>query len=256
MKAVTATDETHETANDGTGAPDLAGGGRLSQSDLDSILLAVENPVRRKIIRRLSEEPGYQLQLSKELGLSQQLVAKHLDSMEDAGFVSSMLETSPRGPKRKEYLLRRSVSITIDFAPSLFRTRVFSFGASPGVMEDSESSALIARMNDVLRYPDEAAKIGPLGEIISDLERKLKQMEEERAVLLYLRNLAMTEAARASGAFRGTNRRKILHYLLREQNDSVNRMSTTLGLREQIVGDILVEIEKELLEDRGEEEEN
>jgi len=227
----------------------------LSQSDLDSILLAVENPVRRKIIRRLSEEPGYQLQLSKELGLSQQLVAKHLDSMEDAGFVSSMLETSPRGPKRKEYLLRRSVSITIDFAPSLFRTRVFSFGASPGVVEDSEGSALIARMNDVLRSPDEAARIGPLGEIISDLDRKLRQMEEERAVLLYLRNLAMTEAARASGSFRGRDRRKTLQYLLREQNDSLNRMSTTLGLREQIVGDILVEIEKEL-SDESEDEEN
>jgi len=230
----------------------------LSQSDLDSILLAVENPARRKIFRRLSEQPGYQLQLSRELGLSQQLVAKHLDSMEDAGFVTSMLETSPRGPKRKEYLLRKSVSITIDFAPSLFRTRVFSFGASPGVVEDSESSALIARMNDVLRSPDEAARIGPLGEIISDLERKLRLMEEERAVLLYLRNLAMTEAARASGAFRGRDRRKTLHYLLREQNDNLNRMSTTLGLREQIVGNILVEIEKELSaeNDDGDEEEN
>ena len=228
----------------------------MSQSDLDSILLAVENPVRRKIIRRLSEEPGYQLQLSKELGLSQQLVAKHLVSMEDAGFVTSMLETSPRGPKRKEYLLRRSVSITIDFAPSLFRTRVFSFGASPGVMEDTESAALIARMNDALRSPDEAAKIGPLGEIISDLDRKLRQMEEERAVLLYLRNLAITEAARASGAFRGTDRRKTLQHLLREQNDSLYRMSTTLGLREQIVGDILVEIEKELWdEDENQNEE-
>ena len=230
----------------------------MSQSDLDSILLAVENPARRKIFRRLSEQPGYQLQLSRELGLSQQLVAKHLDSMEDAGFVTSMLETSPRGPKRKEYLLRKSVSITIDFAPSLFRTRVFSFGASPGVVEDSESSALIARMNDVLRSPDEAARIGPLGEIISDLERKLRLMEEERAVLLYLRNLAMTEAARASGAFRGRDRRKTLHYLLREQNDNLNRMSTTLGLREQIVGNILVEIEKELSaeNDDGDEEEN
>lgn len=227
----------------------------MSQSDLDSILLAVENPARRKIIRRLSEQPGYQLQLSKELGLSQQLVAKHLDSMEDAGFVTSMLEMSPRGPKRKEYLLRRSVSITIDFAPSLFRTRVFSFGASPGVAEDSESSALIARMNDALRSPDEAARIGPLGEIISDLERKLREMEEERAVLLYLRNLAMTEAARASGAFRGRDRRKTLHFLLREQSDNLNRMSTTLGLREQIVGDILVEIEKELSDESDGDEE-
>ena len=220
----------------------------MSQTDLDSILLAVENPIRRKIIRRLSEEPGYQLQLSKELGLSQQLVAKHLDSMEGAGFVTSVPETSPRGPKRKEYLLRKSVSITIDFAPSLFTTRVFSFGAGPGVPEDSESASLIARMNDVLRYPDAAARIGPLGEIISDLDKKLRLMEEERAVLLYLRNLAMTEAAKASGAVRGRNRRRTLHYLLREQDDSLSRMSATLGLRQQIVGDILDEIEKELSE--------
>src|SRR5947209_18418777 len=97
--------------------------------------------------------------------------------MEDAGFVSSMLETSPRGPKRKEYLLRRSVSITIDFAPSLFRTRVFSLGASPGVAEDSESSALIARLYDALRAQDEAVMIGPLSENIADLDRYIRVME-------------------------------------------------------------------------------
>jgi len=114
---------------------------------------------------------------------------------------------------------------------------------------------LIARMNDALRSPDEAARIGPLGEIIADLDRKLREMEEERAVLLYLRNLAMTEAARASGAFRGRDRRKALHYLLREQNDNLNRMSTTLGLREQIVGDILVEIEKELSDENDDRDE-
>ncbi len=217
----------------------------MAQSDLDSILLTVENPIRRRIIRRLSEEPGYQLQLSRELGLSQQLVAKHLDSMEDAGFVASIFETSPRGPKRKEYLLRRSVSITIDFAPSLFRTRVFSFGAIPGVKEDSDSASLIARMNDVLRYPDEVSKVGTLGEIISDVDRKLKQMEEGRAVLLYLRHLAMTEAARASNSFRKKDRRKMLKYLLHEQDDSVNTISASLGLQEQTVGDIVDEIEKE-----------
>jgi len=217
----------------------------MAQSDLDSILLTVENPIRRRIIRRLSEEPGYQLQLSRELGLSQQLVAKHLDSMEDAGFVTSMFETSPRGPKRKEYLLQRSVSITIDFAPSLFRTRVFSFGALPGAREVSDDAALISRMNDLLRYPDEVSKVGTLGDIISDIDRKLKQMEEGRAVLLYLRNLAMTEAARASSSLRKKDRRRVLQYLLREQEDSVNKISASLGLQEEIVGDIVDELENE-----------
>ena len=94
------------------------GAENLTEEDgLDSILLAIENPVRRKIIRRLSRQPSYQLQISKELGFSQQLVAKHLDAMEGTGLVSSLMENSPHGPRRREYLLNRSISLSIDFAP-------------------------------------------------------------------------------------------------------------------------------------------
>src|SRR5271157_1987712 len=115
----------------------------MSQAELDSVLGTVENPIRRRIIARLSQEPNYQLQLSKELGLSQQLVAKHLVTLEGAGLVSSVFEDSPRGPQRKEYLLKKSFSVTVDLAPNLFRARVFSFGAVPG-MEDSEAGQVIA----------------------------------------------------------------------------------------------------------------
>jgi predicted transcriptional regulator len=106
------------------------------EADIDSVLGAVENPIRRRIIARLSEEPNYQLQLSRELGVSQQLIAKHLLSMEDAGLVSTMREDSPRGPQRKEYMLRKSLSVTVDVAPNLFRIRVFSFGSFPGIDEE------------------------------------------------------------------------------------------------------------------------
>ncbi len=84
------------------------GAENLTEEDgLDSILLAMENPVRRKIIRRLSKQPSYQLQMSKELGFSQQLVAKHLDAMEGTGLVSSLMEESPHGPRRREYLAQQ-----------------------------------------------------------------------------------------------------------------------------------------------------
>jgi predicted transcriptional regulator len=219
--------------------------GLVSRAELDSILVAVENPIRRRILRRLSEEPGYQLQLSKELGLSQQLVAKHLDSIEGAGLVTSMLEASPRGPKRKEYQLRKSVSITIDFAPSLFRTKVFSFGAGLGSEQSSESAALLAKMNDVLRYPDDASKIGPLAEVITEVDKKLVQMEDERAVLLYMRSLAIREATKASSVLRRGDRRKMLQHLLREQSDDIDRMSESLGMQATLVGDILSEFERD-----------
>jgi predicted transcriptional regulator len=218
----------------------------VSQSELDVVLGTVENPIRRRIIARLSQEPNYQLQLSKELGLSQQLVAKHLVTMEGAGLVSAVFEDSPRGPQRKEYLLKKSFSVTIDLASNLFRARMFSFGAVPGVPEDERHAKFAARGNEALRYPDAAARIRPLTQVVAEVDKKLKEMEEERAVLLYLRSLALKEAARASTSLGGADRRKVLRYIMREQGDGIGDMSASLGLQERVVGDILEEIEKEL----------
>jgi predicted transcriptional regulator len=216
----------------------------LSQSELDSVLGTVENPIRRKIIARLTQEPNYQLQLSKDLGISQQLVAKHLVNMEESGLVGTVLEDSPRGPQRKEYLLKKSLSVTIDLAPNLFRARVFSFGAVPG-MEHSEAGQVVAKVNEVMRYPDETSRIRPLAEIVHEVDRKLKQMEEQRAVLLYLRNFALMEAARATTSLQTADRVKVLRYLMKEQREGIGDISSSLGLRQQVVGGILEEIEKE-----------
>src|SRR5262249_33646308 len=145
--------------------------------DLDSILLTIENPIRRQIIKRLSSEPSYQLQMSKELGFSQQLVAKHLDSMEGSGVVSSLLETSPHGPKRKEYLLNKSISLTIDFAPNLFRAKLSSFDPLPDVEFSTSSKELYKALTDVVQHPEDSGKLKPLGSLISEIDRRLDGME-------------------------------------------------------------------------------
>jgi len=220
----------------------------VSQSELDAVLGTVENPIRRRIIARLSEEPNYQLQLSKELGLSQQLVAKHLITMEDAGLVSTVSQDSPRGPQRKEYLLKKSFSVTIDLAPNLFRARMFSFGALPGVMETDERAQMAAQVSEVLRYPEGAARIRPLTRVVAEVDKKLKEMEEERAVLLYIRSLALREAARITTSLPSDDRRKVLRYLMREEGDGIGIISASLGLQKQVVGEILEEIEREFTE--------
>lgn len=217
----------------------------MSQAELDSVLGTVENPLRRKIIARLTQEPKYQLQLSKELGESQQLVAKHLVNMEESGLVGSLLEDSPHGPQRKEYLLRKSLSVTIDLTPNLFRARVFSFGAVPG-MEESEAGQVVAKVNEVLRYPDEASRIRPLADVVREVDKKLKEMEEERAVLLYLRSFALMEAARATTSLGNVDKGKVLRYLMKEQREGIGDISSSLGLKQNVVGGILEEIEREL----------
>ncbi|HUK80811.1 MAG TPA: ArsR family transcriptional regulator [Nitrososphaerales archaeon] len=219
----------------------------MSQSELDAVLGTVENPIRRRIIARLSEEPNYQLQLSKELGISQQLVAKHLVTMEDAGLVSTVAQDSPRGPPRKEYLLKKSFSVTIDLAPNLFRARMFSFGAVPGIQENEDRAQMAAQVGEVLRYPDGASRIRPLTQVVAEVDKKLKDMEEERAVLLYIRSLALREAAKITTSLPSVDRRKVLRYLMREEGDGITGISASLGLQKQVVGEILEEIEKELV---------
>ncbi|MGD0318161.1 MAG: helix-turn-helix domain-containing protein [Nitrososphaerales archaeon] len=217
----------------------------MSQTELDSMLGTVENPIRRRIIARLSQKPNYQLQLSRELDISQQLVAKHLGNMEDAGLVSTVLEDSPRGPQRKEYLLKKSFSITIDLAPSLFRARIFSFGAVPG-MDADEQGQMAAKTNGALMFPNEASRMKPLTQIIAEVDKKLNEMEEQRAVLLYLRGLALREAARVTTSLGSADRKEVLKYIMKEQRDGIADISTSLGLHQRVVGNILEEIEKDL----------
>ena len=217
-------------------------------SGIDSVLLTVENPVRRKILRQLSKEPSYQLRISKELGFSQQLVAKHLDSMEGSGVVSSKMEASPHGPKRKEYLLNRSISLTIDFAPNLFRARVVEFDPLPELDLPGSSGEVFRMLADVMQRPEENAKLKPLTSLIREIDKKLAGIEDERSVLLYLRNLAMKEVSRAvggksTGDYEGN---KVANRLVDENEKSLRETFSGLHTGDAWIRDILAELEREL----------
>jgi predicted transcriptional regulator len=214
---------------------------------IDSVLLTVENPVRRKIIRQLSKEPSYQLRISKELGFSQQLVAKHLESMEDSGVVSSQMEASPHGPKRKEYLLNRSISLTIDFAPNLFRARVMEFDPLPELDPPGASGEVFRMLAEVMQRPEENAKLKPLGSLIKEIDSKLTRIEDEKSVLLYLRHLAMKEVSRAVGGHSdGGWDAKVINQLVDENEKNLRETFSGLRMSQDWVRAILAELEQGL----------
>lgn len=219
----------------------------VEEPDLDSILLTIENPIRRKLIRRLSEEPSYQLQLSKELGFSQQLVAKHLDSMEDVGVVASLLEDSPHGPRRKEYLINKSISLSVDFAPNLFRARVMSFDSLQEGQEHSfPAHDLMPRMRDALKRPEES-RLGSLGTLVGEIDKRLFALDDERSVLLYLRHLTMKEVSKViAGLKMSPEKKKVLYHVLDEHNKDSAAISNTLKLAEDFVRRVLAELNRDL----------
>ncbi len=77
-------------------------------NDGDELLLVLEalsNPHRLKIISVLSDEKQYVSQLARELGISRPLLYLHLQKLEEANLVSSVMEISESGKAMKFYSL-------------------------------------------------------------------------------------------------------------------------------------------------------
>lgn len=211
---------------------------------LDLMLTVVENPIRRKIIRRLSQEPSYPLEIAKEIGVGQQLVVNHLAMMERHGFVHSSMESSPLGPKRRLYFLNQSVYLTVSFGPHLYDEKYFTFETLPNKIS-KDASDLLGRI-DELKEKQSCSTIEPLADLISDIDSKLARLEDEKAVLLYIRNLAMKQASKAINIQKTPhNERRILHFIIDEQSEDVEAISRTLNLREAQVREILTKLKKE-----------
>jgi len=218
----------------------------MKQKELDSVLQVIENPVRRRIIKRISQGPSYALQLSKELGLGQPLVAKHLSIMEKAGLLTSSVESSPNGPERKRYSLAKSVTITMDLAPNLFMERGVAFGALPVKKPSRGVDLLSKRVRDALERQDDGGRLSLVSQILGDVDRMMREVEEERVALLTVRNAAMSEAARIAGKLEDQDKKRILFHVLDEHDREVESISQSLNLRETVVRSILEELENEV----------
>ena len=216
----------------------------MEQGELDIILQVVENPVRRKIMKRLSQEPAYALQLSKELGLGQPLVAKHLAVMEHAGMVSCATEASPSGPPRKTYSLARGVTITLDVGPNVFLERGVPLRPRAAGKRSEEAVQLRKLLERAMGLQDERKRLTSLSEVLSEVDQRMEGLESERTDLLDVRNQAMREASRITRSLTGQDMRSVLFHILNEHDREVRRISEALNLRELSVREILEELER------------
>jgi predicted transcriptional regulator len=216
------------------------------RAELDSVLQVIENPVRRRIIKRLSQESCYALQLSKELGLGQPLVAKHLAVMEKAGLVTSALESSPNGPERRRYSLAKSISITMDVAPHLFKEKATSFSAPPPEPKTPRGKAPFGeQIGEALAARDDRAKLSLISRLLNDVDLRIAAVDEERMGLLSVRNELMDEAAKIVVNMEGLDTRRVAFHILEEHDREVGSISQSLDMREMLVRSILEVLERD-----------
>jgi len=217
----------------------------IVENSLDGLLRALENPTRRRILERLARESHYPLQLSKELGVSQQAVVKHLRALEECGLVTSTEEKSDLGgPNRRAYRAKQTLSVQIDVGPSLFHAEMRPLEEVPSRLPE------YAWAEDAVRRAhgekDPRRRVRVVADAIRRLNREIGEVEERRSYLLKLKDAAMGEAQGSVEDVLGNyEERQVLYYFLDAGGPTLDRIAEALDLREKVVASLIRRIERE-----------
>ena len=214
--------------------------------DLDALLLQIGNPIRRKIIKRLSQEPSYPLELSKEMGLGQQLISSHLSEMEKKGIVISSIKKSPTGPNRRVYILKKNLSIKIDFGPHLYNEKTVSLDVLDQKML-KDAPTLIQRIREIEGCSEDIDKLTAFANILTEIDHRLQYLEEEQVALLNIRNQIMEKVEQElSFAKRTLVEKRVFYHIIDEHSKNIEEISRSLNLKESEIRRILEEFKNEI----------
>jgi predicted transcriptional regulator len=218
--------------------------------NIDVLLDVLGNETRRRILQLLADEPRYFIQLSKDLGVSQQAVLKHLEILERVGFVSSFEgESDFAAPKRKYFQLSRScmlaIGITNDAVQFVFhdipqegrdsvkRSELKSIQKGAVELEQQKDHSRIVTMSDVL---------------LKEINQKLVELANAQISLLRLKQRITRTAHEAiREAFDQELQRQILYSMIgEEKRPDVNELSEMLDAREREISDAIKSLKQRL----------
>ncbi|MCL2148580.1 MAG: helix-turn-helix domain-containing protein [Methanomassiliicoccaceae archaeon] len=209
-------------------------------NDIDTILSVIENPTRRRILEALVREPHYPLQLSRELGVSQQAVMKNLDVLERGGLVEGRREASDRGPLKTVYRPTSEFTLTIDLRSGMFRATLSEPGGGGGG-QDGRDMAL-----------------GEVRESLSEIDRRIGEFDRLREEMVERRD-AMIRSFMGGAFADGLDYigRSMLYGMLNSPGHDVTEVSRDMGVREDRMAKVIEEIEcrcKEIKEGKRDEQ--
>jgi len=211
----------------------------MNFDDIDILLDVLGNDTRRRILQLLADEPRYFIQLSKDLGVSQQAVLKHLELLERHGFVSSYEEESAyAAPKRKYFQLNKScmlaIGITRDAVEFVFRD-IPQQQIEDASEEDRELRSFSREASQIEKETDIAKKLNQSDRLLKEINERLTALTQTEIGLLRLKQRVTKSAHEAiRESFDEELQRQILYETLGEQkHPNIDQLSAILDTREK-----------------------
>ena len=162
--------------------------------DIDRLLTIIENRTRRRILEMITEAPSYPLQISKELGVSQQAIMKNLALMEQNGLVSSYRESSNMGPERIVYVPNKEFTLVVDLNDRMFSAKVIGYSERGMTHDDVDGEFLERAEKRIARIDD-----------------RLAHLEAEKAELIRMRQETMDAVMGSLPDYVNDDLRQVIH---------------------------------------------
>ena len=215
--------------------------------DIEKVLDILGNETRRRILRYLAEEPRYFIQLSKELGVSQQAVLKHLEILQALNLVESFAEKSDlAGPDRKYYRLNRSLILTIGLSEDVFRMKMREYDNTEEAM--TNLTGFEEAWQKILDTEEITELILKSKKLINKIDENVIRIDEKRSDVVRLRqDVTNLVHEKIRSKFNSKLERRIIYSLIESPEKlDIENLAEEFDVREKEIIQSIEEIQKKL----------
>jgi len=214
------------------------------KNQIDSIFHVLGNKTRRNILFSLSDEPMYFNQISKQIGIGQQAMLRHMQALVDTGFVRTYGEKSDCGaPDRKYYRLESAFNLSISLSEDEF-TIDYNEENTPDVKIERLSNKKIKQISD-----DPSIALGTLRKYLKEIDNDIQNLQSEINNLKVIRQTLLQKVHQIGQDNFPHLERKIIYKMMRETPTSVTELSHMLSENKSEVLNALRDLHDKI--DRG-----
>jgi len=209
--------------------------------DSDTILDVLGNDTRRRILTILSQEPMYFNQLAKEIGIGQQAVLRHMQTLEESGLITTYGKKSDLGaPDRKYYKIDSSFIVTISLSED-------EFSVTNQRIVESRRPESRKFYNRFYSIPDDTiSAISWIQKNLVQIDKEISDLESRINDLRALRQLFLRRLHEIGIDNFEENEREILYEIVKNSPKSIPALSDMLDQKESKVRSVITSMRSKM----------
>ena len=216
-----------------------------NNQEIGQLLDLLGNNTRRRILESLTNEPKYFIQLSKEIGVSQQAVLKHLFLLENFGLIESFkAKSNLAAPDRKYFQLNRSVYLSIGITGNSMEIKMENI-KGPNKIRSKNNMAIESKVGSIKKDKEITDILKNTKHKLELLAKRMQELEDEKIHLLKEKQqiLEITHQVIRESLEEDLARRILYSNLISREITDIEELSEILNTREKEIKIIVKSLE-------------